>query len=136
MRPGSGGFAAGTKGTDFVFFTNTSPAVVAHELGHLADYVGGKPFRKPSLLTETYKPRYEKEVMGRERRAWEKGKPFAGEQWAKHYATAEPAYLSSYGKGFHMGRAGMLGGAGTLLGLAGTGALLHPRLRKLRRVIR
>jgi hypothetical protein len=64
-------------------------AVVEHEVGHLQDFarkVQNQPGILARLLSLVWKPEYDKQIMSRERRAWDYvGKPPRREQALKSY---------------------------------------------------
>lgn len=95
-----GGNAAALQGTkkDYIIVPpQLNPRVTEHELGHIRDIAAGhdRPGVLKSLIGMFWKPTYEKEVMGRERRAWE---------YAKPTPLAEKA-VKTYERGFHTRRA-------------------------------
>lgn len=77
-----------------------NPRVVEHEIGHLQDFarkLNEQPGLLKRLLSLVWKPEYEKQIMGRERRAW---------KYTKKTPMKEQA-LKSYERGFHRQRAGL-----------------------------
>lgn len=86
---------------DYVIIpTKANPRVVEHEMGHLQDLarkIEDSPGILRRLLGLVWKPEYEKQIMGRERRAW---------TYAQKTPMSEEA-LKSYERGFHKTRAGL-----------------------------
>jgi len=75
------------------------PSVVEHEVGHLQDFA--RKIENPGfirrLFSLVWKPEYDKQVLERERRAW---------NYAKKTPKREKA-LASYESGFHRSRSGL-----------------------------
>ncbi len=102
---------------DYVIIpSKVNPRVAEHEIGHLQDFarrLHEEPGLLKGLLSTIWKPQYEKDIMERERRAWE---------YTQKTPLKEQA-LKSYERGFHYRRALLAAPAAAMMFLRGLSRL-------------